>query len=96
MHIVWILSQWSTADQWKHGLQLDLGCYVYKHCISATTSFTGWKFNGNNFSPKTCIEEAYQFLLTLIIIILCRKDMGHSDALKGIVGGLAASAVAIG
>ena len=25
-----------------------------------------------------------------------RKDMGHSDALKGIVGGLAASAVAIG
>jgi hypothetical protein len=25
-----------------------------------------------------------------------RKDMGHSDALKGIVGGLAASAVAVG
>jgi hypothetical protein len=31
-----------------------------------------------------------------IILLICRKDMGHSDALKGIVGGLAASAVAVG
>ena len=30
------------------------------------------------------------FLLTY------RRDTGHSDALKGIVGGLAASAVAVG
>ena len=31
-----------------------------------------------------------------LISFVCRKDMGHSDALKGIVGELAASAVAIG
>ena len=30
------------------------------------------------------------------VLFVCRKDMGHSDALKGIVGGLAASAVAVG